>query len=114
MQTWFLILAPYYAGMGPSIKGRKTNLTLREGEIQSPVVPKRESGMGRDPVGTGREVEVEVTMVMAGFLWQEKQINTIPCRLINVAILAAGLVICKWRGGQRTGQCAGSISNFFF
>lgn len=53
--------------------------------------------MNRGPVrGNGQEVEVEVTMAMAVFQWQEKQINAIICRLINVAILAVRLVICKW------------------
>lgn len=77
------------------------------------VVPKRErqSGIGRGSVRTGQELEL-VTMVLIVFLWQEKQVNVIICRLINMTILAAGLVIYKWRGDQRTGQCAGFISNF--
>lgn len=70
--------------------------------------------MGRGPDrGTGQEgEEVEVAVVMTGFQWQEKQINAIICRLINVTIHAAGFVIYKWRGDQKTGQCPGSISNF--
>lgn len=54
--------------------------------------------------GSGQEgEEVEVAVVMTGFQWHEKQINAIICRLIQVAIPAAGLVSCKWRGDQKTG-----------
>lgn len=63
--------------------------------------------------GTGQKgEEVEVAVVMTGFWCQEKQIDAIFCRLISVAIPAARLVVCKWRSDQKTGQDAGSISNF--
>ena len=85
-----MILALYYAGMSLSIKEMKTNLTLREGEIQSLVVPERErvryghawglfgelGGRGGGDNGYGR-------VSVAG----------------DVAILAVGLVICKWKDG---------------
>lgn len=44
-----------------------------------------------------RKVGVAI-VTKGGCMRQEKQINTIVCRFINVAVLAIGLVICKWRG----------------